>query len=402
MAQEASQAPLAGWLWKLGAKGLVKTSKWRYFVYDTFTGHMNYYKSEDTTSPPQGFIDIGACRSIETTDPALLQFKLNLPTRTWVMTSNSMEETIYWMEELLSRKKQLTGVHLEDQSKEEMDDGGEEGTAPPPISREGKPDRASTLPDGGGVSGVAPLVDDWLPSVAVKQGLRNTVAEAIDGAQEDVDQSRSTFFGGLADKVASVAKSKAKHERDEHAEELERLSKELEKTTLKNDAAILAKNELLAILEKERDATDKEIALKDKWAMMLQKQLRDAQETRQEEQQSGITFEELRDRLQKSQMELAHTRAMLDLQNHRLGGSMEMIAYFKSVVEGSHRDTGKEKDMLMEQLQAADQACEQSEMRNQSLEAQLYERLQMKAREQSAQGNSSRSSARQLPNQSER
>ena len=28
-----------------------------------------------------------------------------------------------------------------------------------------------------------------------------------------------------------------------------------------------------------------------------------------------------------------------------------MIAYFKSVVEGSHRDTGKEKDMLMEQLQ---------------------------------------------------
>ena len=28
MAQEASQAPLAGWLWKLGAKGLVKTSKW--------------------------------------------------------------------------------------------------------------------------------------------------------------------------------------------------------------------------------------------------------------------------------------------------------------------------------------------------------------------------------------
>ena len=162
--------------------------------------------------------------------------------------------------------------------------------------------------------------------------------------------------------------------------------------------------------------------------MMLQKQLRDAQETRQEEQQSGcrpmflvglplcpktsralqvcllrmpvpkipqrrairaplkmvvlfaiffaifltfgrccirmcapdtcgpvngarITFEELRDRLQKSQMELAHTRAMLDLQNHRLGGSMEMIAYFKSVVEGSHRDTGKEKDMLMEQLQ---------------------------------------------------
>ena len=89
---------------------------------------------------------------------------------------------------------------------------------------------------------------------------------------------------------------------------------ELEKTTQKNDAAILAKNELLAVLEKERDATDKEIALKDKWAMMLQKQLRDAQEARQEEQQSGITFDELRDRLQKSQMELAHTRAMLDLQ----------------------------------------------------------------------------------------
>ena len=37
--------------------------------------------------------------------------------------------------------------------------------------------------------------------------------------------------------------------------------------------------------------------------------------------------------------------------------------------------------------QAADQACDQSEMRNQSLEAQLYERLQMKARDQSAQGN---------------
>ena len=42
----------------------------------------------------------------------------------------------------------------------------------------------SCLAPGGGVSGVPPLVDDWLPSVAVKQGLRNTVAEAIDGAQQ--------------------------------------------------------------------------------------------------------------------------------------------------------------------------------------------------------------------------
>ena len=40
MAQEASQAPLAGWLWKLGAKGLVKTSKWRSVHPDVASVHL--------------------------------------------------------------------------------------------------------------------------------------------------------------------------------------------------------------------------------------------------------------------------------------------------------------------------------------------------------------------------
>lgn len=47
---------LCGWLWKLGAKGLVKTSKWRYFVFDEFTGHLNYFKTEDSTVPPLGSV----------------------------------------------------------------------------------------------------------------------------------------------------------------------------------------------------------------------------------------------------------------------------------------------------------------------------------------------------------
>ena len=57
------------------------------------------------------------------------------------------------------------------------------------------------------------------------------------------------------------------------------------------------------------------------------------------------------------------------------------------VVPMSHTDRALAACSRCLPAQAADQACDQSEMRNQSLEAQLYERLQMKARDQSAQGN---------------
>ncbi len=53
------------------------------------------------------------------------------------------------------------------------------------------------------------------------------------------------------------------------------------------------------MFEQERFARDQEDSLKDRFQNVLQKQLRDAQEARREEVQSGMTFEELRDRLQK-------------------------------------------------------------------------------------------------------
>lgn len=113
--------PLMGWLYKLGNRGLMKTYKWRFFVYDDYTGYLNYYKSNDAKHAPMGYVDIAACRSIETTDPELKRFKLNLPKRTWILMSSGPEETIFWMEQLLSRKGNVKQRDV-DHSKEEIDE----------------------------------------------------------------------------------------------------------------------------------------------------------------------------------------------------------------------------------------------------------------------------------------
>ena len=49
-------------------------------------GCRHYYKKQGMAKErgaPLGFIDIRATQSIETNDPELKKFKLNLPTRTW-------------------------------------------------------------------------------------------------------------------------------------------------------------------------------------------------------------------------------------------------------------------------------------------------------------------------------
>ena len=70
---------------------------------------------------------------------------------------------------------------------------------------------------------------------------------------------------------------------------------------------------------------DRELTLKDKAIELLQRQLRAEQEARREETRHGITFAECADRLIKAQTDLTHTKAILDLQNHRIAAAMHQV-----------------------------------------------------------------------------
>eukprot|EP00041_Stephanoeca_diplocostata_P032719 m.1056321 g.1056321 ORF g.1056321 m.1056321 type:complete len:233 (-) comp24198_c0_seq10:3643-4341(-) len=101
---------------------------------------------------------------------------------------------------------------------------------------------------------------------------------------------------------------------------------------------IQEKTDALALVETELVAMDREMGLKDKLIALLQRQLRAEQDSRREQAKCGITFSELQDRLVKSQTDLAHGRAVLDLQTHRIAGAMQQVAYYKSVVDGAAVD----------------------------------------------------------------
>eukprot|EP00040_Diaphanoeca_grandis_P022816 m.123284 g.123284 ORF g.123284 m.123284 type:complete len:442 (+) comp28978_c0_seq1:430-1755(+) len=434
--------PLSGWLWKMGAKGLVRTYKWRYFSYDEFTGNLNYFKTEDKIGPPLGYIDIAACRSIETTDPEMKQFKLNLPTRTWILLTNTSEEMLYWMEELLNRKvarQKSNGVHEIDESKEEEDDEEFDPNAPnyvdtsvpPLVDNPGAP----TLPTKrvpSKVDGAKYDQNAWLP--VEKEDEQSNMDSRIQDAVGSMDLSRSSEFGIVEDtpspapaptpiesdfvavpelvdlipqpefsphvkkvseQVSERFLSKKRKELKDaerlHQTEVDKLRQEIEALQAQLEVAkrkVVTTNqenaEVIATMQAEFETFDRESEQKSKLMEIIRKQLKTEQASRREQMRSGISFDELRDRLFKSQTELAHTRAMLDLQNHRMAGSMELIAYLRSVLDGADAmGNDKERELLMEQLQSADQACSQSEDRNQELQAQLYEFLNIRSRESS-------------------
>ena len=87
-------------------------------MFDPYTGYLNFFKSKAPTATACGHVDMAACRSIETTDPELKRFVLNLPSRQVTLMSSGPEETIYWMEELLERKSVLA-QRVDDESKDE-------------------------------------------------------------------------------------------------------------------------------------------------------------------------------------------------------------------------------------------------------------------------------------------
>lgn len=87
--------------------------------------------------------------------------------------------------------------------------------------------------------------------------------------------------------------------------------------------------------------------------------------------QIGLSMQELQQRLILSQSELAHTRALVDLYNHRLAGAMELAALYQSMVDGAAVDPEAVRVSLQEQLERAQQACMESDERSKALQEEL-------------------------------
>ena len=74
-----------------------------------------------------------------------------------------------------------------------------------------------------------------------------------------------------------------------------------------------------------------------------------------------------------SQIDLAQTKAQVNLHNHRLAGAMEQICYYKSLADGAV-GIGDRETVWLEQLESAQQAIELCETRNQILQEELAKR----------------------------
>jgi len=426
---------LAGWLYKLSA-GRVKTYKWRWFVFDPYTGYLNFFKSKAPNAAASGYIDMAACRSIETTDPELKRFVLNLPSRQITLMSSGPEETIYWMEELLDRKSQLK-QRAEDESKDEdfpdwevipttaLDDPGAvmgvldgplSPLTPPRLPNDGS--GANGDGDGDGIAAGTAAAEMGSPGMAghsmrsaqqrlaagdisqaeydhlkavltrpdpigaagdgasttnthangpprftlgeLTEHIRSPPPAAGDGAPAAAAPSTERHAGGTAGgTVSEAAMAEAVKSAVEAAEEAVKARMTVQISAANEELG--GRDEAICLLEEEVVDMDRELTLKDKAIELLQRQLRAEQEARREEAKFGVTFAELQGRLVKSQTELAHTKAVLDLQNHRIAAAMHQVTYYKSVVDGSARSKKKEQALLMEQLVAQDQQLQVSE-----------------------------------------
>eukprot|EP00038_Savillea_parva_P028822 m.67158 g.67158 ORF g.67158 m.67158 type:complete len:543 (-) comp8418_c0_seq2:135-1763(-) len=441
---------LAGWLYKLST-GRVKTYRWRWFVYDPYTGYLNYFKSKAPTAAACGYIDMAACRSIETTDPELKRFVINLPARQVTLLSSGPEETIYWMEELLERKSLLVQRSYDESKDEDFPDweviptsaldapGAVMGTQDGPLSPVMPPSQSR---DGGVSTGSAGSVDhsSGMDGPTMRMAQQRLEAGEISQAEYDhlrqvltrppdnvasADAQRAAAYaaahtGGGSDEasmgsngdgssrpvstgsvsartaamlptVADLTRkartppppggSGGMHAGDKAsgggggqsaadvAETVraavtaaeEAMKARLEEQLMAAAEELKGRDEAIALLEKEVVDMDRELTLKDKAIELLRRQLRAEQDARREETRYGVTFSELQERLIKSQTELAHTKAVLDLQNHRIAAAMHQVTYYKSVVGGAAPSKTKEQALIFEQLVAQDQQLQVSE-----------------------------------------
>eukprot|EP00037_Helgoeca_nana_P034587 m.422088 g.422088 ORF g.422088 m.422088 type:complete len:451 (+) comp36003_c0_seq1:240-1592(+) len=413
---------LAGWLYKLAASR-VKTYKWRWFVFDPYTGYLNFFKSKAPTATACGYIDMAACRSIETTDPELKRFVINLPSRQVTLMSSGPEETIYWMEELLERKSLLV-QRAHDHSKDEdfpdwemipttaLDGlGAVMGVQDGPLSPVAVPDRGgdgdrreSGIPSatpvrnddpdlkgmesgmgGHTMRGAQQRLDsgeitqeqyDHLKQVLTRPGADVASADAASADAYAAAHSPGAILGDLTRQIRSprtpgaLSPQRPRDGQSVDVADAVRAAVSAAEDAIRGQLAgqlseaaeeLGGRDEAIGLLEKEVVDMDRELTLKDKAIELLQRQLRAEQEARREETRYGITFADLQARLVRSQTELAHTKAVLDLQNHRIAAAMHQVTYYKSVVDGSGTNRKKEQALIFEQLVAQDQQLQVSE-----------------------------------------
>eukprot|EP00039_Didymoeca_costata_P008513 m.112937 g.112937 ORF g.112937 m.112937 type:complete len:393 (-) comp14113_c0_seq1:1818-2996(-) len=361
---EDGEEPLRGWLLKLGAKGIVKTYKRRFFDFDHSTGHLNYFKKMEDTScrPPLGYINILATEKIESDDPELKRFKIKLPDRTWNLQTDDQDITLQWISELQLRKQQLLEKRAARARSKSMSRASERSLKSPQSE------------------GNAP--SDWLPNegdaASSKSGkARNRVSvfrEAIDAFddsddsdQEEPQQSSSYAYPPATEVSQQESPKKSTEESKVDNEELQRLNTELAKA--KDTIHILTDSKYL--LEENVSQCERELELKDEIIKKLQGQLQSEKEARTQLTRTGYSAVELQKRLVLSQSDLAHSRALLNLYNHRLAGAMEQICHYKALADGALGEYGDREQVWIEQVSSAQQACDQWEQRNRSLQEEL-------------------------------
>ena len=104
----------------------------------------------------------------------------------------------------------------------------------------------------------------------------------------------------------------------------------------------------------------------------MKQRLQSELDAREREKNLGLSREELQQRLQWSQANLAHTRALLSLYEHRVAGAMECVALYKAIADGLSDTDRQRDDNWQNQLQDTRLALYASEERSSALQEELH------------------------------
>lgn len=336
--------PLCGWLGKRYKRtgdfddSTVVTYTQRYFIYNADTAKLCYFRrapgDSDTANPPVlGWASLAAVTAIVPGgDAGMREFRMVLPTCLWELVTAGPEETVDWVEGLLTRKQRLTRPPAG-----EPDAWEDEAT----ISAEqlsGVPADPATPPSLTAIAAATAAVDD-APALAPPAATPSITSGATLGEYEQL-------------RVA----------RDDYKDRIK---------TLRSD--LNAKAAVAELLRDELATSERMVGLLNEAADFVRKQLEAEREAFRAEVRGGaVRGAELQARLLASQLDLAHTRALLDLDDHRLTAARELLCHYKSLADGFDGDQAVRARCWREQLDAGAQALAQSELRNKSLADELH------------------------------
>ncbi|XP_047145794.1 TBC1 domain family member 2B isoform X1 [Hydra vulgaris] len=103
--KQENEQRLCGYLLKLGAKGILKGWKHRWFVYDNRRCMLYYYRKPQD-SEPLGCIDISICTFSYSADEKSL-FQISSNDRTYHLQAENRNAMMFWLQELQARRREF-------------------------------------------------------------------------------------------------------------------------------------------------------------------------------------------------------------------------------------------------------------------------------------------------------